>query len=177
MKSNSKLLYTFCCDQGRNGGDSRRWFINVCDHTGRMGLQNNAVHLLVIHALQTDTRQFVNWFSMKTTTLEIKCSQRKTLRIQVWRGGIGKILPSLGKKTADLAQRLWFIFIFITIHNYSTKYLFCSLPFLPHFTPTSFLSIFFLEVIGKWNKLQHSGLTPWPGVMSLSLHVDHVTSK
>lgn len=109
--------------------------------------------LLVIHILQIGTWQFVNWFSLKTTALETKCSQRKACvemrserenPSQFWQGHSRRLWT----------QKLQFIFIFPHPHNWRIKSPFCSLPLLPCFTPTSLLSISFLEMVEKWNKVE-----------------------
>lgn len=135
-----------------DNGDS---FVNVYlwAHSGRTGLRNNAMSLLVIHILQMGTWQFVNWFSLKTTALETKCSQRKACvemrserenPSQFWQGHSRRLWT----------QKLQFIFIFPHPHNWRIKSPFCSLPLLPCFTPTPLLSISFLKMVEKWNKVE-----------------------
>lgn len=86
----------------------------------------------------------------------------------------GKSFPVLARtQQGTRHKRLEFIFILHHPRNWSTKSPSCSPPLLPHFTPTSLLSILFLEVIGKWNELEHL-VTHSPPKDTIT---DHVTSK
>lgn len=106
MKSNSKLLYTFCCHQCRYSRYSRWWwFMNVCGHTGRTGLQNNAVYLLVIHALQTGKWQFVNWFSLKTLLWKLSVHRGRHSGSGLDRRSKGKSFPVLARTQQDAQHK------------------------------------------------------------------------
>lgn len=58
----------------------------------------------VIRILHTGVWQVVDWLNLRTAVLETLCSQKKTLRFQVWRPTGGKTLPSLGRGTAGTAH-------------------------------------------------------------------------
>ena len=100
------------------------------------------------------TRQF-NWFSMKMSVLEFYfCTGEGT-----WNSGLE--MRNKRENPSQSCRRLWtqkLQFVFTLRHppNRRIESSFYSLPLLPSFTPTSLLSIFFLEVKAKWNKLEHS---------------------
>lgn len=179
MKSNSKLLYTFHSCQWRYSSHSRQWFINICGYTGQKGLQNNALYLLVIHILQTGTRQFVNWLSLKQLLKKLSIYRRHSgSRLEM--RNKRKSFPVLARTWQETWQRSPNSSLSSITHATGVpSLLFCSFPLL-HFTLMSLLSILFLEVIRKWNKLEHlvtrsplkviildNGTSKWDGIFHL----------